>query len=697
MSARGLEAPLATLACLLSGWVTAQTAPQTTIELEAQVVTAQKFEQNILDVPATVEAVSAEELALHQIDSLEGLDKLINGLSISSYTGGQPRIFLRGMGDAFDLKNKRVAVYIDGVPQLDSVLQDPLLLNNVERVEVLKGPQGTLYGRNAAAGVINIITKRPQGNEVSGFAGAGNHNERRGGISLATGLADNAVMLGLNASWIKRDGILTNVATGSHGKLDAQERRNINLKADIFPTDLTSLSLTLSHFEDDSAPYLQTFIDPKTLRPIRRERLGMGFTPVGFYQVDRDTEGYTKTRGDGATFKVSHEFDLFRLNAITGYQKDKLRTVSDADYSGNPFFKWDFDPYTNDHSQLSQEVQLVGDSGRLRWQTGVFAYGDQTDNGNVFKTRYGNVLSKSEYRTSGAAWYGQMDYAFAQNWTATVGSRFQRDRQRLRDVQNRGQEQSSANASGTYKLALAYAFMPSNTAFLSYSTGYTPGGVNTNPQMIGGLPVGPYLSYTPEKTGNIEFGLKGRLAEHRLNYTLSLYHTLLRNQQVLDMTDTQVKNIGETRYQGVELATAYQFAGPWSLHASYALNTTRIQKSNAPAAVGKSVPFVPRDTGRIGVQYRERIAGADTTLRLDMNHVGRIEADNINSFGQASYQTFSLSGKADFKHWWLALNINNLLDKQYYSNVIANSPFAGTHTALYGERRTILLTVGGAF
>ncbi|EHP40569.1 TonB-dependent receptor, partial [Cupriavidus basilensis OR16] len=133
---------------MLSGWVTAQTAPQTTIELEAQVVTAQKFEQNILDVPATVEAVSAEELALHQIDSLEGLDKLINGLSISSYTGGQPRIFLRGMGDAFDLKNKRVAVYIDGVPQLDSVLQDPLLLNNVERVEVLKGPQGTLYGRN---------------------------------------------------------------------------------------------------------------------------------------------------------------------------------------------------------------------------------------------------------------------------------------------------------------------------------------------------------------------------------------------------------------------------------------------------------------------------------------------------------------------------------------------------------------------
>jgi iron complex outermembrane receptor protein len=696
MSRRKREAPATMLACLLSGTAMADATQRPVAELAPLVVTAQKMAQNILDVPATVEAVTGQELALHQIDSLEGLDKLIDGLSISSYTGGQPRIYLRGIGDAFDLKNKRVAVYIDGVPQLDSVLQNPLLLNNVERVEVLKGPQGTLYGRNAAAGVINIINKRPTGNAASGFAGIGNHNERRAGVALSTGLANDVVMLGLNANWIKQDGVLTNVANGSRGKLDAQERRALMLKADVFPTVRTAVSITYNHFDDDSAPYLQTFIDPRTLRPIRREQMGLGFTPVDFYQVDRDTEGYTKTRGDGATLKLSHDFDGFQVNAITGYQRDKLYTVSDADYSSNPFFKWDFDPYTNNHKQLSQEVQLVGRFRALRWQTGIFAYGDQTDNSNVFKTSFGNVLSNSQYRTSGAAWYGQTDYAFAKDWTATLGGRVQRDRQRLRDVQNGSPEQSSAASSGTYKLALAYAFLPSNTAFLSYATGYTPGGVNTNPQLIGGLPVGPYLSYAPEKTSNIEFGLKGRLADNRLGYALSLYHTLLRNQQVLDMTDIQVKNIGETRYQGVELGTDYQFARAWSLHASYALNTTRIQKSNDPAAVGKSVPFVPRDTGRIGVQYRDRIANAGVTLRLDMNHVGRIEADSSNSFGQPGYQTFSLSGRADFKHWWLGLSINNLFNKRYYSNVIANSPFAGTHTALYGQPRTVLLTAGAA-
>ncbi|WP_265654291.1 TonB-dependent receptor [Verminephrobacter aporrectodeae] len=665
-------------------------------ELGAVTVTAQKVEQNVLDVPATVEVVGAEDLALHQIDSLEDLDKLVSGLGISSYTGGQPRIYLRGMGDAFDLKNKRVAVYVDGVPQIDSVLQDRMLLDHVERVEVLKGPQGTLYGRNASAGVINIVTKRLRGDAASAFLGAGNHDQRRGGATLSKSLAEDQMLLGINASWTRRNGVLENVATGSRGKLDGQERRNLHLKADLYPTDKTALNLTFSHFEDDSAPYLQTFIDPTTWKPIRRDA-GRGFVPVRFYQIDRDTEGHTKTRGNGLTLRVSHDFDLFRLNSITGYQQDKLHTVSDADYSSNPLFKWDFDPYTNEHKQLSQEFQLVGNAGAAHWQTGVFAYGDQTDNSNAFKTSYGNIFSNSRYRTRGVAWYGQLDYVFVPGWTATAGGRYQRDRQKLKDFQQDREEVSKSKSSSTYKLALAYAFQPDNTTFLSYGTGYTPGGVNTSPQMIGGLPVGPYLSYAPEKTSSIEWGIKGRLAGQRLGYSLSLYHTLLRNQQVLDMADTQMKNIGETRYRGVEMSADYQIAGPWNLNAGYALNTSRIRKSSDPAELGKSVPFVPGDTGRIGVQYKDRIADTPVTVRLDMNHVGRIKADAKNSFSQSSYQLFSLSGKADFKHWWLSLSVNNLLDKQYYSNAIANSPLAGTHTAVYGQPRTVLLTLGSLF
>jgi len=386
------------------------------------VVTVQKEAQDVLEVPATVMAVRAQELALHNIDSLQDLNKLVDGLIISSYTGGQPRIYLRGMGDAFDLKNKRIAVYIDGVPQLDSTLQDPMLLDNVERVEVLKGPQGTLYGRNAAAGVINIVTRRPQGDAATAAVGAGNQGQRRASVGLSKRLADGGVLLGLNASWLKRDGVLENVANGSRSRLDRQERRNLNLKADFYPSDRTTVNLSFNHFEDDGAPYLQTFIDPQTLKPIRRDA-ATGFVPVDFYQLDRDTEGHAKTRGSGVSLKISHDFDLFQLNAITGYQQDRLRTVSDTDFSSNPLFKWDFDPYVNDHKQISQELQLVGSIDRLRWQTGLFAYRDQTDNSNVFKTSFGDILSSSRYRTSGHAWYGQARYEFAPGWHATVGGR----------------------------------------------------------------------------------------------------------------------------------------------------------------------------------------------------------------------------------------------------------------------------------
>lgn len=700
MGVRELVVPMVVLAGAMPGQLLAQSregeSPVPAATLDAVMVTVQKIEQDVLEVPATVDVVGAKELSLHRIDSLEGLGKLVNGLSISSYTGGQPRIYLRGVGDAFDLKNKRIAVYVDGVPQLDSTLQDPALLDNVERVEVLKGPQGTLYGRNASAGVINIVTKRPKGDEASAFVGAGNQNQRRAGVGLSKSLAEETVFLGLNAAWIKRDGVLENVANGSRGRLDGQERRSVNLKADIYPSERTAVSLSFNHFEDHGSPYLQTFVDARTLKPIRRDA-GAGFVPVDFYQLDRDTEGYTKTRGSGATLKISHDFDGFQFNAITGYQEDRLLTVSDVDFSSNPLFKWDFDPYTNNHKQLSQEFQLVGRAGKTRWQTGLFAYRDQTDNSNAFKTSYGNILSNSRYRTSGSAWYGQVSHEIASGWTATGGARHQRDRQQLVDIQQGGKQIDNSGASGTFKAALAYAFSPENTSFLSYSTGYTPGGVNTSPQMINGLPVGPYLGYAAEKISSAEWGVKGRLLDKRMSYSMALYDTLLRNQQMLDGADTQVKNLGETRYRGAEWSVDYQVSAPWSVHASYARNISVIRKSNNAAELGKSVPFAPRDSGRIGVQFKYPVAGAMVTTRLDMNHVGRIEADAKNSFGQSGYQTYSVSAQADFKHWWLGLSIANLTDKRYYSNVIANSPFPGTHTALYAPPRTVLLTLGSRF
>gem|GEM_PF-6502980 len=662
-------------------------------ELPPVIVTAQKVGQDVLDVPASVVVVDAQELALHHIDSLQDLGRLADGLSISSHTGGQPRIYLRGMGDAFDLKNKRIAVYVDGVPQLDSVLQDPLLLHNVERVEVLKGPQGTLYGRNAAAGVIHIVTRRPEGDAAAVSAGAGNQGQRRGSVGLSKSLAQDAVLLGLNVAWLQRDGVLENVATGTRGRLDAQERRSIQVQADFHPARHTAVQWSLSHFEDDGAPYLQTFIDAQTLRPIRRDT-GVGFVPVGFYQIDRDTEGYTKTRGSGVRLKTSHDFERFQLNAITGWQRDRLHTVTDVDFSSNPLFQWDFAPYINDHRQASQEVQLVGGSARVNWQTGLFAYRDQTDNSNVFNTSQGDILSRSRYRTSGQAWYGQADYALAPGWTATAGGRWQRDRQRLTDIQQGSRQSHGSGSSASFKAALHYAFAPGHASFLSYATGYTPGGVNTNPQMVGGLPVGPYLAYSAEKARSLEWGIQGRLAEKRLAWALSLYHTQLHDQQMMDAADTQVKNLGQTRYRGGELRVDWQASGPWALHAGYALTASSVRKSNDPAEIGKAVPFAARDSGRIGVQLRHALAGALLTARLDMNHVGRIQADAQNSFGQSGIQTWSVHAQADFVRWWLRLGITNLTDRRYYSNVIANSPFPGTHTALYAPPRAVLLSAG---
>ncbi|WP_374338381.1 TonB-dependent receptor [Leeia sp.] len=686
-------------------WADATTPAPTT--MKPIKVTAQKVEQALQDVPATVEVVSGEQIELRQIDSLEQLGKQLNGVSIGSYTGSQPRIFIRGIGDMTDLKNKRVAVYVDGVPQLDAAMQDVLLGGNVERVEVLKGPQGTLYGRNASAGVINIVTRRPDDHAISVSAGWGQRHAKRLTFNAQSGVFDDRLRFGVDAGVMEGDGVLKNVANGSQGKLDAYERRNVGFKLEADASADTQLRLTARHFNDRTPAYLQTYVDPQTLQPIKLRNLMMAFASMGsatragdlnFYEVERNLEGDTRTRGRALTFQVSHDFGGVKLNATTAWQRSKQEMRTDVDYSADPSFFYNFDPYTNDHRQLSQEVQLVGKRDKLDWQAGVYAYRDQTLNTNRFGNSFGTQYQDTRYQTSGWAGFGQLDYRLAPQWTLVAGVRYQKDHQRFTDVYKNKPEISRQDTSTTYKLAANYEWRPDNVVFLNVATGYTPGGVNTNPQMVNGSPTGPYLTYGHETSRNVELGMKGVLQDPALSYAVSLYQTRIHDQQLMVLPDTQIKNVGRTRYRGLELELGYQFARSWSLNAGYALNQSRVEQSFEAVAIGKAVPLAPLYTAKLGLQYQGAVAdGTRLTARLDWNRTGRFYANSANSIGQGSYDLMDVSARLDFKQWWLKLNVNNVFNKRYYQLIAANSPVNGLTSAVYGQPRSVMLTAGASF
>ncbi|NLR75930.1 TonB-dependent receptor [Leeia sp. IMCC25680] len=660
-------------------------------------VTAQKVEQALQDVPATVEVVSGEQIELRQIDSLEQLGKQLNGVSIGSYTGSQPRIFIRGIGDLTDLKNKRVAVYVDGVPQLDAAMQDVLLGGGVGRVEVLKGPQGTLYGRNALAGVINIVTKRPDDHAISVSAGWGQRHAKRLTFNAQSGVFDDRLRFGLDAGVMEGDGVLKNVANGSQGKLDAYERRNMGFKLEADASVDTQLRLTARHFNDRTPAYTQTVIDPQSLRPIKVRSFAQA-GDLNFYEVERNLEGGTRTRGRALTFQISHDFGGVKLNATTAWQRSKQEMRTDADYSADPVFFYNFDPYTNDHRQLSQEVQLVGKHDKLDWQAGLYAYRDQTLNTNRFGNSLGTQYQDTRYQTSGWAGFGQLDYRLAPQWTLVAGVRYQKDRQRFTDVYKNKPEISQQDTSTTYKLAANYEWRPDNVVFLNVATGYTPGGVNTSPQMVNSSPTGPYLTYGHETSRSVELGMKGVLQDPALSYAVSLYQTRIHDQQLMVLPDTQIKNVGRTRYHGLELELGYQFARNWSLSAGYALNRSKVQESYESAAIGKSVPLAPLYTAKLGLQYQGQVAkGTRLTARLDWNRTGRFYANSANSYGQRSYDLVDMSARLDFKQWWLKLNVNNLFNKRYYQMVAPHPFIASMGQAIYGQPRSVMLTAGASF
>lgn len=571
--------------------------------LEEIVITAQKREENLQTVPVSVTALSSEAIANQRIADFSDLTRAAPSLTITQQSSSPNNsIILRGIGTfAFSIGvEPSVAVIIDDMP----VVQQAQAFDNladVQRIEVLKGPQGTLFGKNSSAGVVNIVTKDP-GRDFSGNVSvtAATDGDVRTEAVMNTPIGESA---GLRLTGFYHDypGNVRNLASGH--KLNDQANYGLRAK---FKADITSnLNFTLTGayaraVQDGTGNAIRTIVGTGTPRVLGSPALPLLPSLVGVhvgednYATRVDASGATRNTTSSVAGKFNLDLGFANLISVTAYQDWKYQFQNDFDGTDLNVLAGltggaanggitQSGPY---HSRnLTQELRLVSSgSGALKYVVGGFFSDAKTHRGFNRGPVVAVASWEADNRSRSLGIFGQLDYRFPTNTTVSGGVRYNQEKISV-DFTNRAPSAtantcaagnvlcsgSNSDSVATWKGAISQEFAPQVMGYFSVARGYkgyaydivsgfNPARINaalngTAPGLVG---VGPVR---PETSTSYEAGLKSRFLDNRIQLNLIGFLTNYDNFQaqsaVLVGTPPApqfvLNNVGKLRTKGVEL------------------------------------------------------------------------------------------------------------------------------------------------
>jgi iron complex outermembrane recepter protein len=580
--------------------VPATAAPPRSAALEEIVVTAQRREERLQEVPIAVTAFSRDQVEARGIQRIDDLNSLSPGLQISRSPANTTisQITIRGSSQINPAIywDPAVGLYLNGV-YIGKSQGSIFDVVDLAGVEVLRGPQGTLYGRNTIGGTINLVTREP-GGQFSGSTAVefGNFSGRVGRVSLDLPRIGDIASITLAARGERRDGWVDTSETSPVDELNNRRTEGAHIAAlfDLAPgiealyrfdasdTDQTNNYLQL--YRSDN-PLLQGFVSQQ-----RQTR------------ADIDSESFERARVQGHALTLSWRPDeRITLKSISGYRKVRWEDSLDLDGSPETIA---FTQRFTDYEQRSQDFNLSGALGTLRYVGGVYYFEDEgyTDNPQQFYSGTLNFDSRYGTRTQAWAGYGQFDWQPLDAWTLTAGYRYTREDKALQRVLgfspvsggpfiyyvSEGFETPERKFSaGTPLAALAWAPSDRLNLYLRYAEGFKSGGYNGEYSNLQDLPDDgidgtlndnqqqTLISFDPERQRSLELGAKASFLDGRASANIALFRNRLEDLQASIFTGggaaaTVVRNAGEGTVQGVELETAWRPFGATTLRLNYA-------------------------------------------------------------------------------------------------------------------------------
>lgn len=621
----------------------AQEASGTAAEEEVRtlptiIVTADKTEEDLDRVPASIAVIDGQDIEQSGISSLKELEGRVPGLSFQPFgQAGMNSPVMRGLTANFNTFSTSTLLLVDGVPTLTAQGFENSMID-LDRIEVMRGPQSTLYGRNAEAGVIAIHSLPMDNTPRASISGeAGSHNNRAMNFSFSRPIVEDALYASISGNWSKQDGFIDNTNTGH--KEDGRERRNINLGLRWTPSEQTDLTLRFAGQEYDDGASL------------------WGAPSARRAHVASGTAGWNRSHGQTFSLSASHEFASgLHLNSITAYNdfRDKIQQDTDFRPQNVMYVK------RNNHLRtLSQELRLEGTLGDSTWLIGAYADRGDNDLESVSKSPMGldNIVADQKSYTT--ALFTHWNIPLSSHWSIAAGARVERNEVKFEPHNAVSQKKSWTHISP--KLALQYQISAEHQWYASVSRGIRTGGFNVLAPKL------DYLSYEPEKTWSYEIGVKGWLMDRRVHYSFAAYVMNIGDMQVMQMPTAGVMYItsaATATSKGIELDVDYLLGYGWQLKAGLAWNHTRFDRFRDGGAnyQDKHNPFAPDLNGYFGIQY-----DAPEGWYAQANLVGssKVYLDAANQYKRNGYGLINMTAGYQYDKWEVTAYVNNLADKRY--------------------------------
>lgn len=640
-------------------------AQDTAFAIEEVLVTAERRESSLQSVPIAVSSFGQSELEMRQVDNIGDLQSLVPNLSVHVGDANNAVIYIRGVGqiDSIAFFEPGVGVYLDDV-YLGRAQGAFLDVVDVERIEVLRGPQGSLYGRNSIGGALKYISAAPT-NELSGNVSVTAGNYSRGDIkaSISGPIVEDVLSARLTVAKLTRDGYSENAFDGEDdGDQDTEFARAV---LRYLPSEDVSVQWAFDYTQSDPdrsrTPAKETAINVFVVDPFTFAGSVDSFAADRDpFKVNADFNRLEETETKGTDLNITWQLnDQLTFKSITSYRE--LEYATELDLDGTPRNAFGIF-YYNDQEQTSQEFQLSFEGEKMSAVGGLYYFNEESEtfDGGIFNNLLIAVSGTTASSTDSYAVFGQLDYEVTDKLTATFGFRYteeEKDYERLAEdfdltalagimfdpvtfaVSYANPELLSPRSSDltvggnigvarpfadprpedfenfSPKIGLKYQISDDSQIYGTVSTGFKSGGFN------GRVADAQSEPYDEETLTSIEVGYKSQWLEDRLRLNMAIFYN--------EYDDLQVSSF-ETTADGNSILPVFSNAGEAVIQGAEIEMTLRVTEAFTLTA----------NVGYLDAEYKEYFAAADPTTNtvVDVSDIREmVNAPEWDTFLGARY------------------------------------------------------------
>lgn len=678
------------------------------VSLQAVTVTATRRAESLQKVPVAVSVVDGEQL---ERDNRNGVASIVQQVpSLNFRTGASNKdtsLFIRGVGTISTSPGVEptVATVIDGVVY-GRPGQATLDLLDLERIEVLRGPQGTLFGKNASAGVLNIVTKAPT-EETHGYIDQSYYSgsESRTRFGIGGSLIPDTLKGSLTTLFGSYDGNVDNRANGH--EVNGYNRKGVRGKLEFTPNDDLTLTLAADYMQShDDAP---NGVVSKALTPAFAGALAPVSASGHSRDIASDYRSHVEDINQGLSAQLDWNLGDYTLTSITAWRGwdntqwqdgDRLATITSA-------FPGTEDKGDLSYDQYSQEVRLASPKGEFVEYVGGLFYMHGKDDETYRRTLVtpaGSQRGIADYTTTSDSYsaFGETTFNFTSRLRGIAGLRWTHDdleydhrrvstsATTVSGIQPGTRSSGSVDEDGwSGRLGVQYDLSDDVMAYVTYSRGYKGPAYNVffnmQPRDTDAL--------KPETSNTWEAGIKASAWDNRLTSNLAVFHSAYDNYQanffdtVANQVVTRLINAGSVSTEGVELDYALQTTQNLKLSGALAYTRARIDQFSCPAGAaascnvdGKTLPYSPDWKSYVRADYSIPLAnGLDVELGTDYSWQSEVQYDISQNpdTKQGAYGIWNASiALADYTNGWrVALLGKNLADKSYSPMLASGSGY----------------------